>query len=141
MEAGTVNQAVIAACSPRVNQDNFRFDGVQVIRANLREQVAWTQPPGVDDTEMLAADNIRMAITERTATRRCRIRKGRSASVFLWWAAASPGLPRQSKPHAQGTNVLLVEESGKLGGNALAYSKVMPELRPTGSRSRTRSTG
>ena len=42
--AGTMNQAVIAACSPRVNQDKFRFDGVQVIRANLREQVAWTQP-------------------------------------------------------------------------------------------------
>ena len=42
--AGTMNQAVIAACSPRVNQDKFRFDGVQVVRANLREQVAWTQP-------------------------------------------------------------------------------------------------
>ncbi len=62
--SGAMNQAVIAACSPRVNQDKFRFDGVQVIRANLREQVAWTQAPGADDTAMAAADYVRMAITE-----------------------------------------------------------------------------
>ena len=68
--AGTMNQAVIAACSPRVNQDKFRFDGVQVVRANLREQVAWTQAPGKDDTEMAAADYIRMAITEARKIKR-----------------------------------------------------------------------
>ena len=44
--------------------DRFRFDGAEVIRANLREQVAWTQPPGADDTAMLAADYVRMAITQ-----------------------------------------------------------------------------
>ena len=36
IDAGTVNRIVVGACSPRVMADKFRFDGVAVVRANLR---------------------------------------------------------------------------------------------------------
>ncbi len=131
VEAGTVNQAVIAACSPRVNQDKFRFDGVQVIRANLREQVAWTQPPGVDDTEMLAADNIRMAITEaRKSNAPVPYTEGPFNERILVVGGGLAGLTAAIEAARTGHEVLLVEESGQLGGNALAYSKVVPERPP-----------
>jgi quinone-modifying oxidoreductase subunit QmoB len=131
VEAGTVNQAVIAACSPRVNQDKFRFDGVQVIRANLREQVAWTQPPGVDDTEMLAADNIRMAITEaRKSNAPVPYTEGPFNERILVVGGGLAGLTAAIEAARTGHEVLLVAESGKLGGNALAYSKVTPERPP-----------
>jgi quinone-modifying oxidoreductase subunit QmoB len=129
--AGTMNQAVIAACSPRVNQDKFRFDGVQVIRANLREQVAWTQPAGVDDTEMLAADYVRMAITE---ARKIKVpvpyTEGPFGERILIVGGGLAGLTAAREAARAGHSVLLVEEGGKLGGNALAYTKVVPERPP-----------
>ena len=52
-----VNAVVIAACSSRVNYDVFDF-GPQVLidRVNIREQVAWVQPPKHEDTQMMAED-------------------------------------------------------------------------------------
>ena len=42
-----VNTVVVGACSPRVMQDEFNFgDDKITIRANLREQVAWSQAGG-----------------------------------------------------------------------------------------------
>ena len=46
---------VIGACSGRVNTDVFAFGpGVVLERANLREHVAWSQPPKEEDTQALA---------------------------------------------------------------------------------------
>ncbi len=65
IEAGAVNQAIIAACSPRVMTDRFAFNGgSQVVRVNLREQVAWSQPAGEENTNMMAADYVRMAVAQ-----------------------------------------------------------------------------
>jgi len=68
VEDGTVNQPIIAACSQRVMTDRFQFDGAAVVRANLREHVAWSQPGGEEDTQMLAADQVRMAIAQAAKT-------------------------------------------------------------------------
>ena len=64
-----VNAVVIAACSHRVNYDVFNF-GHDVIlqRVNLREQVAWSQAPGEEDTQMLAEDNLRMGCSQAKDT-------------------------------------------------------------------------
>ena len=99
-----MNQAVIAACSPRVNQDKFRFDGVQVIRANLREQVAWTQAPGADDTEMAAADYVRMAITEaRKITVPVPYTEGPFNERILVVGGGLTGLPPRARPRSAAT--------------------------------------
>jgi quinone-modifying oxidoreductase subunit QmoB len=65
---GAANQVIVAACSSRVMTDRFDFNGTQVIRANLREQVVWSHPAGDEDTQMLAADNVRMAIAQASKT-------------------------------------------------------------------------
>jgi quinone-modifying oxidoreductase subunit QmoB len=58
-----VNTIVVAACSPRVMADVFDFGPGKVLeRVNLREQVAWCQPAGEEDTLMMAEDALRMGI-------------------------------------------------------------------------------
>src|SRR5512143_812019 len=44
IDSGEANHIVIAACSPRAKTDAFRFQGVAMSRANLREGVIWSQP-------------------------------------------------------------------------------------------------
>ncbi|MFL7808758.1 MAG: heterodisulfide reductase subunit A, partial [Anaerolineae bacterium] len=53
---------VIGACSPRSMTSEFAFDRSEVAieRVSLREQVAWTHPHGDEDTQLLAADLMRM---------------------------------------------------------------------------------
>ena len=62
--AGAVSHVVVAACSPRVKQEEFHFGDTYVERANLREHVAWCQPEGGDavDATKLAQDYVRMAL-------------------------------------------------------------------------------
>ncbi len=64
LESGEINCAVIAACSGRVKTDVFSFDPMTTIveRVNIREHVAWCQPPGHEDTQMMAEDYLRMGI-------------------------------------------------------------------------------
>ena len=55
-----INTVVIAACSPRVKYEEFDFSGCITERVNIREFVAWMQPPNTDDTQSLAEDYILM---------------------------------------------------------------------------------
>ena len=64
IKSGDVNQAIVAGCSPRVMVQEFNEVGGQVFRANMREQVIWQQPANNEDTQALATDNMRMAITQ-----------------------------------------------------------------------------
>lgn len=61
------NTLVIAACSHRVMYDVFNFDNCIVDRVNIREQVAWCQKPGEEDTQMMAEDYLRMALAKVNA--------------------------------------------------------------------------
>src|SRR5215470_15123628 len=45
-----VTDAVIAACSGRLNTDVFSFKSAPVHRVNLREQVVWSHAPNTDET-------------------------------------------------------------------------------------------
>ena len=56
-----LDRVVLAACSSRYHQETFNFGKeVVVARAPIREYAAWTQPHGGEDTQMAAADYIRM---------------------------------------------------------------------------------
>ena len=62
IDGESVNTIIIAACSGRVNYDVFDFGPDKIVeRVNFREQIAWTQPPKEEDTQMMAEDYIRMA--------------------------------------------------------------------------------
>ena len=65
IEVAGANRVVIAACSERVNYDVFSAEslGVDLVgRANIRELVAWSKPPGEEQTQLLAEDYVRMGI-------------------------------------------------------------------------------
>lgn len=65
IEGEGVNAIVIAACSGRVNYDVFNFGPDKILeRANIREHVAWSQPPKEEDTQMLAEDVLRMSCSK-----------------------------------------------------------------------------
>ncbi|MBP6978484.1 MAG: hydrogenase iron-sulfur subunit [Lentimicrobiaceae bacterium] len=58
-----LEKVVIGACTPRIHSERFTFDQhLLVERVNLREQVAWCQPGGTDNTAMLAEDMLKMGI-------------------------------------------------------------------------------
>jgi quinone-modifying oxidoreductase subunit QmoB len=44
--------------------DTFNFENCIVDRVNLREQVAWCQKPGEEDTQMMAEDYLRMGMAK-----------------------------------------------------------------------------
>jgi quinone-modifying oxidoreductase subunit QmoB len=128
---GSVNQPIIAACSSRVMTDRFTFDGVPAIRANLREQVAWNQPAGEEDTQMLADDYLRMAISQAAGTTpTVAAPDGEYSRTVLVLGGGSTGLSAAIEAAKTGYEVLLVEREDHLGGWAGKWSKTMPYLPP-----------
>ncbi len=128
---GTVNQAIIGACSSRVMNDKFRFNGTQVIRANLREQVVWSHPAGEEDTQMLAADHIRMGVAQAAKIAPPEPSKeGEFSRIILVVGGGIAGLTAAKEAALTGHDVILAERSDKLGGWAAKWSKRMPHLPP-----------
>jgi len=128
---GSVNQPIIAACSPRVMTDRFTFDGAPAIRANLREQVAWSQPAGEEDTQMLAGDYLRMAIVQAAQTSpTVAAPEGEYSRTLLILGGGSTGLSAALEAARTGYEVILVEREDHLGGWAGKWSKTMPHLPP-----------
>ncbi len=128
---GTVNQPIIAACSHRVMTDRFEFDGAHVVRANLREQVAWSQPPGEEDTQMLAADQIRVAVAQ--AAKSAAPEPGDTGEVsrrILVVGGGSSGLTAALEATKAGHPATIVERSDALGGWAAKFSRRLPHLPP-----------
>ncbi len=132
VEEGVVNRLVVGACSPRVMADKFRFDGVPVVRANLREQVAWSQPPHAEDTEMLAADAIRMAAAQLSKTEQPNAgrRSPIGARSILVVGAGVTGLTAALEAARSGYDVVLVEKSDALGGWSAKWSMRAPHAPP-----------
>ncbi len=122
-----MNQIVIAACSPRAMADRFRFNSVQVIRANLREQVVWSHPEKTEDTQMMAEDNLRMAVTEAGKSTAPEPQfDGEHSEVIMVVGGGHSGLTAAYESARTGYDVLLVERALQLGGMARKWSKRMP---------------
>jgi len=131
IEQGAVNRLVVGACSPRVMADRFRFDGVSVVRANLREQVAWSQPARAEDTQMLAADQIRMAATQLARSEApTPAALGEVARKVMVVGGGVTGLTAALEAAKSGYDALIVEKSDALGGWSAKWSKRTPHLPP-----------
>jgi quinone-modifying oxidoreductase, subunit QmoB len=128
---GAVNRIVVGACSPRMMADRFRFDGVPVVRANLREHVAWSQPAHAEDTEMLAGDVVRMAVTQLAKTAEPQpAALGEVARSILVVGAGVTGLTAALEAAKAGYDVVLVEKSDALGGWSAKWSMRAPHRPP-----------
>ncbi len=144
--AGGVNTLVIAACSPRVLYDTFRFDGCIVERVNLREHVVWSHPRStypapteeqkddetfIDHVQMMASDYLKMSLAKvekinlpepyklETLTRKILVIGGGLTGISAAIDAAKAGY-----------EVTIVEKEAALGGNAAKWRKQLPTEYP-----------
>jgi len=114
-----VNTVVIAACSQRVNYDVFNFGrDVIVQRVNLREQVAWSQAPGEEDTQMLAEDNLRMGCAQAKDTDWVVPYKAEEeySKDILVVGGGLAGMTAALETAKAGYRAVIVEKEAKLGG-------------------------
>jgi len=130
---GGINTVVIAACSHRVNWDVFNF-GPEVIveRANLREQVAWAQPAGVDHTQELGEDYLKMAITK---AQKVEIPPGYKEEeeynkTILVVGGGITGLTAALEAANANYDVILTEKEAQLGGWVAKWWKIYPYQPP-----------
>ena len=126
-----INTIVIAACSPRVKYQEFSFPGNLVERVNIREFVAWSQPPQEEATQALAEDYLRMGIVKA--------QKGDLAEPYLLEEVSKTilvigggisGMTSALGVAEAGYKVVLVEKNTELGGWAAKLYKQLPQAYP-----------
>ena len=126
---------VIAACSPRVNRDRFRFEAeggapVHVQRVNLREQVAWSQPAGAEATQQMAEDLLKMGMAAETAVRPPRPFTKAHEETVLVVGGGPAGMSCAVSAADAGYSVVLVEKEAELGGFARFLHRQYPTRPP-----------
>ncbi len=132
-----VNRFVIAACSHRNHERTFDMGGeCIVVRAPIREQVAWVQEPKDDagkvneDTQMSGEDYVRMYCS--------RIKKHQLPEPFQQETCRSllvigggvSGMTAALEAARAGFEVSLVEKTGHLGGRILEEYRLLPSQAP-----------
>jgi quinone-modifying oxidoreductase subunit QmoB len=137
-----VNSVVIGACSPRVMTNEFDFgDDKIVVRANLREQVVWSEvkpgegkEPHKEASAFLmetASDYMRMACTRAKKTELPeRYKLENMSKTIMVMGGGIAGLTAASEASAAGYMVLLVEKEEALGGKASGWRKSFPTKAP-----------
>ncbi len=137
-----VNTVVIGACSPRVMANEFDFGEDKItVRANLREQVVWSEikpaegeEPEDDAEEWLnetAGDYMRMACTRAQKTEQPEPYQLEVLNkTILVMGGGLAGLTAAKEAAAAGYDVLLAEKEDSLGGKALGWRKSFPTQAP-----------
>ena len=122
-----INTIVIAACSPRVKFDEFDFPGCLIERVNIREFVAWMQPPNTEDTQSLAEDYILMgAIKAQKANLPEPAILENLSNTILVIGGGITGMTAALESAKAGYKVILVEKEPQLGGFANKLYKKIP---------------
>ncbi len=127
-----LEKVVIAGPSPRFYSKDWFPDKVIIDFVNLREQVAWCQPPNEEDTQMMAADYLRMGIVK--------IQKAQPVLPFeeskdinktiLVVGGGIAGITAALETAAAGYEVVLVEKEAQLGGWMAKLKKSIPTAAP-----------
>ncbi len=126
-----VNHVVIGACSSRHYQTNFDFGAENiVVRAPLREMVAWTQPHGEEDTQLAGEDYLGMYISrikQHSVPEPQKLEVERSLLVV---GGGTAGMTAAIEAASAGYKVHLVEKEAELGGTARTLHQRFPSVRP-----------
>src|SRR4030043_1122556 len=122
-----INTIVIAACSPRVKYDEFDFSGCITERANIREFVAWMQPPKTDDTQSLAEDYVLMSVikAQKGDLPEPAILENLNKTILVVGGGIT-GMTAALEGARAGYQVVLVEKELQLGGFANKLYKKIP---------------
>ncbi|GAB4345613.1 MAG: FAD-dependent oxidoreductase [Gammaproteobacteria bacterium] len=136
IDAGEVTHLVIGACSRRVKTEAFNFDGVAMVRANLREGVIWVRPDdpeNAETTQEMADDYIRMACAEAKYTKVPAANENVGGNKrILVVGGGITGLTAAHEAAKAGYEVTIVEKSGELGGKAARLWRDIPTSAPYG---------
>jgi quinone-modifying oxidoreductase, subunit QmoB len=127
------SRVVIAACSERVNHDVFSPTslGVDMVgRVNIREMVAWSKPPGEDETQRLAEDYVRMGTQRLLWSRRPERTERDIETALLVVGGGISGLTAALEAANSGHDVHLVERQDELGGWMAHFAKLFPTRPP-----------
>ena len=132
LESGQINCLVLGACSGRVKTQEFSFDPMTTIleRVNLREHVVWCQPSGSEDTQMMADDYMRMAITRVEKTTLPTPYVETIDKTILVIGGGVSGLQAALDAAAANYQVVLIEKEGQLGGYLAKCHKETPRRPP-----------
>ncbi|MEW6570361.1 MAG: FAD-dependent oxidoreductase [Nitrospirota bacterium] len=124
---GGVNTIIIAACSPRVKYEEFDFPGAVTERVNIREFVAWTQPPMTDETQSVAEDYVIMGIAkaQRAELPEPAVLENLSRDILVIGGGIT-GMTAALDAAKAGYKVILVEKELQLGGFANKLYKKIP---------------
>jgi len=126
-----INTVVIGACSPRYNWEVFSFPPEVILeRVNLREQVAWTQEPKHEDTQMLADDYLRMGLVKAKKTELPEPHLEATDKTILVVGGGITGLSAALEAADAGYSVVLVEKEAHLGGFLNRLHKSYPQKPP-----------
>ncbi len=126
-EPPRADKLVIAACSPRAKTDAFAFDRRTVVeRVNLREHVAWSQPPGEDDTQRMAEDYLRMGIVKAQKSAAPEPAAEAVSRKILVVGGGIAGISAALEAAGAGYDVLLVEKEPQLGGFLATVKRRFP---------------
>jgi len=130
VEQQAIDGVVIAACSPRVNTDVFRFDPAFVERVNIREQVVWSHPAGHEETQSLAEDHLRMGLVRAQKSAPPRPYTESNERSLLVVGGGVAGLSAAIGAARSGFAVVLVEKEASLGGYARHLRQQFPKRPP-----------
>src|SRR3989304_8827893 len=109
---------IIAACSPRVKNDEFNFGKYLLCeRVNFREQLAWVHKPNDEDTQMLANDALNMAIAKLKSISipKPYLAENLNADLLVVGGGIT-GITSAIEASKAGYNVVLIEKKKELGG-------------------------
>jgi quinone-modifying oxidoreductase subunit QmoB len=122
-----VNTVIIAACSPRVKYEEFDFPGTITERVNIREFVAWMQPPNTDETQSMAEDYLTMGIVkaQKGELPEPSILENLSSTILVIGGGIT-GMTAALEAANAGYKVVLVEKELQLGGFANKLYKKIP---------------
>jgi len=120
------NALVVAGCSPRFKTDDFAFDGCFTERVNLREQVVWSHEPNDEDTQMLAADYLRMGIARAKKAQLPEPFVTEVDKTILVVGGGVTGMEAALDAAGAGYDVVLVEKEPQLGGWAAKFAWRFP---------------
>lgn len=121
---------VIGACSQRLFQDRFCWNGIFVERVNLREQCAWSHEAGDVGTLELAQDLMRMGIAKCGKAEMPEPHLEEPSQTVLVIGGGISGMSAALYAADAGYDVVLIEKSDKLGGFAKNIYKTYPSAPP-----------
>ncbi len=126
-----INAITIAACSRRVKFEEFDFPGCVVSRPNIRELVAWSQPPKTEATQAVATDYVRMGIieTQKGDLPEPGILEELSKTILVVGGGMT-GLTSALEAAKAGYDVVMVEKEAQLGGWGAKLYKQTPREYP-----------